>query len=400
MAVFKPEDLYGAGQGAGDLVKGLASTIAKNVCDLYAATPRGFVGATPVGSGVNSFNSGLWDSFCGNIPEPALPSIPAPPFEGGQCSGVNYVVTGTVEAWDLSPEQLIQTRTLSALTVRGPIQFVGIENPTVGNANSTSVVVIGTFASGAQDRKVFTTLPVPGNEFRNLQVSVSRQDGLPDNCGSLPAQYPDTQPSPTNPRTFPYTGNDGIQRPINFSIDFDPTINGPLVRLPDIPNVCVGFGFSGIEIDLCTNKPGEGTGGDISEIEDKIDALRDILDRLEEDSKENLNKEDTDDNPPDQTDPENEPPDGGISKCVPNLRFVKVSLTNIPPNANVEVGQAGFDRIDDAGWLTFTKDGFFFPPQRIEFGGAIFEAPPGVECFTMQLRFGFTAVVTTVVKDA
>lgn len=399
MAVFRPEDLYGVGEGAGDLVKGLASTIAKNVCDMYAATPRGFVGANPVSSGVNSFNSGLWDSFCGNIPEPALPPPPASPFSGGQCPCAIYNVSFTVDIRRRSDNALVDTRN-GVLGAAGPLVGISIEDPSPANPDSVAVVLRGSdfacqpgfFNTSSAARELF--------KMENLRnVVVARQDGQPDDCGSLPPQYPDVQPSPTNPRVFPYTGNDGVERPINFSIDFDPTINGPLVRLPDIPNVCVGFGFSGIEIDLCTNKPGSGTGGDISEIEDKIDALRDILDRLEEDSKENLNKEDTDENPPDQTDPESEPPDGGISKCVPNLRFVKVSLTNIPPNANVEVGQAGFDRIDDAGWLTFTKDGFFFPPQRIEFGGAIFEAPPGVECFTMQLRFGFTAVVTTVVKD-
>lgn len=400
MAVFKPEDLYEAGQGAGDLVKGLASAIAKNVCDLYAAAPRGFVGATPVGSGVNSFGSGLWDSFCGNIPEPALPPPPQSPFPGGQCSCVGYNVDISVEIRRRSDNGLVDTR-LTTLQTFGPITGIAIEDPSPSGPDSVSVVLRGSFGNCQPGATSLTSAARELFYMENLQVlSVTRADGLPDNCGSLPPQYPDVQPSPTNPRVFPYAGNDGVERPINFSIDFDPTINGPLVRLPDIPNVCVGFGFSGIEIDLCTNKPGSGTGGDISEIEDKIDALRDILDRLEEDSKENLNKEDTDENPPDQTDPENEPPDGGISKCVPNLRFVKVTLTNIPPNANVEVGQAGFDRIDDAGWFTFTKDGFFFPPQRIEFGGAIFEAPPGVECFTMQLRLGFTAVVTTVVKDS
>lgn len=397
MPVFRPEDLSEAGAGASNLLQGLASTIANNVCSLYQNAPRGFVGSNPVSDAVNSFNSGFWDDFCGSLPEPKVPASPvAPP---AQCSGKSYkcVVSYTRKSSD-GTETAISYETYRcgpiSYTLRAMTEVTFGQQEALWTTTGSSSSSSGDCTAGEPTSAIFDNFIKPGT----YQVQFSRVDGQADDCGQ--PSYPDVSPPVQNPGIHTYTGNDGVTRAINYSIDFDPTINGPLVRLPDIPNVCVGFGFSGIEIDLCTNKPGTGTGGDISEIEDKIDALRDILDRLEEDSKENLNKEDTDDNPPEQTDPENEPPDGGISKCVPNLRFVKVTLTNIPPNANVEVGQAGFDRIDDAGWLTFTKDGFFFPPQRIEFGGAIFEAPPGVECFTMQLRFGFAAVVTTVVKDS
>lgn len=397
MPVFKPEDLSEAGAGASNLLQGLASTIANNVCSLYQNAPRGFVGSNPVSDAVNAFNSGFWDDFCGRLPEPKLPDAPSIPFTGGQCCGYVYRATGTYS------RQLVDSQGNPVGAVENGLAYnlildQGKVSGVFINSAGTGVDATVVSCSGVSNTRNYFN----DGQYRlsNLTVSLSVFEGGADNCGNPPESYPDVLPQPQNPGTHTYTGNDGIQRDIDFSVDFDPTINGPLVRLPDIPNLCVGFGFAGIDIDLCTNKPGEGNGGDISDIEDKLDQLRDILDRLEEDSKENLNKEDTDDNPPDQTDPENEPPDGGISKCVPNLRFVKVTLTNVPPNANVEVGRAGFDRIDDAGWLTFTKDGFFFPPQRIEFGGAIFEAPPGVECFTMQLRFGFTAVVTTVVKDS
>lgn len=396
MPIFGPEDLSEAGAGASNLLQGLASTIANNVCELYQSAPRGFVGLNPVSDAVNSFNSGFWDDFCGRLPEPKVPPAPAGPgFSGGQCQCQGYSV-----AFQFI-EQTTGTPIGGTSIVLGPITgtFTNKLVPGSNPARYENGVVGGDCSNGQYVGQKDYVLVSSSDKYNVGFINVSTTGGQSDSCGNPPVAYPDVSPPPQNPGTYPYTGNDGIERPINFSIDFDPTVNGPLVRLPDIPNLCVGFGYGGIEIDLCTNKPGEGSGGDISAIEDKIDALRDILDRLEEDSKENLNKEDTDENPPDQTDPENEPPDGGISKCVPNLRFVKVTLTNIPPNANVEVGQAGFDRIDDAGWFTFTKDGFFFPPQRIEFGGAIFEAPPGVECFTMQLRFGFTAVVTTVVKD-
>lgn len=397
MPVFRPEDLSEAGAGASSLLQGLASTIANNVCSLYQNAPRGFVGTNPVSDAVNAFNSGFWDDFCGRLPEPKLPQPPSIPFQGGQCCDTAYKVDYSYSLENKSTQAIRGPFSSSVFLALGRIvSFAPTGDPT----NLLSTVARCDGSTFEQNHGTLSTESERVTDFSITGV-VPYDGALLNNCENPEASYPpNAVPPPQNPGTYPYVGNDGIERPVNFSIDFDPTINGPLVRLPDIPNLCVGFGFSGIEIDLCTNKPGSGTGGDISEIEDKIDALRDILDRLEEDSKENLNKEDTDDNPPDQTDPENEPPDGGISKCVPNLRFVKVTLTNIPSNANVEVGQAGFDRIDDAGWLTFTKDGFFFPPQRIEFGGAIFEAPPGVECFTMQLRFGFTAVVTTVVKDS
>jgi hypothetical protein len=400
VVLFKPEDFYDIGSGGSDFLKGTANAISNAVCGLYSSYPTGFGVGSPVAEGVNAFNRGLWDSFCGRMPNPQLPPVDPGGVVPGKCDGVVYGFRIRLYKTDGTPGPILGAGFGSdPYTYWGPIGIAEAE-PTPDSSGSN----IYLYSRGDDNnpilpynRYLFTqTSPV----LRAEVIELRRMDGQPDDCGSVGPSYPSAPPPPTNPYTYNHDNNDGTQSPINFEVDFDPTINGPLVRLPDIPNVCVGFGYGGIEIDLCTNKPGSGSGGDISEIEDKIDALRDILDRLEEDSKENLNKEDTDDNPPDQTDPENEPPDGGISKCVPNLRFVKVTLTNIPPNANVEVGQAGFDRIDDAGWFTFTKDGFFFPPQRIEFGGAIFEAPPGVECFTMQLRFGFTAVVTTVVKDS
>lgn len=400
MPIFEAGELYGAGEGAGDLIKGLASDIGRQVCGLYAQYPKGFGISNPVGNAIGQFSSGLWDSFCGQQTPPQLPPPPEPQFEGGQCPGVLYNVNVQAEARNVSDGTLIEVRE-SSTDVHGPIRSVFPRAAPLGTGGSAEVVVVGSQPDGVTPRER-NLLGVSADlvYYTAVEVlSVTRIDGQPDTCGDPPAEPPGDFPPPVNPRTYTYDGNDGQQREINYEIVFDPTFNGPTINIPDIPNLCAGFRFDAIEIDLCTNKPGSGSGADISALEDKIDEIADIVGELKEDSEENLNKEPTEEEPPEEADPEEEPPDGALGNCVPGLRFVKVSLTELAPNANVEIGQGGIDRIDDAGWFAFEKDGFLFPPHRIEFSGAIFEPPPGVTCYKMQLRFGFSARVTHVIES-
>lgn len=399
MVVFRPDELIPEGQVGENLLEGLASDVANSVCGLYQSYPRSFGISNPVGDAVSEFNSGFWDDFCGRLPNPKIPSPPTSPFQGGQCSCVDYRVSFTVDIRRRSDDSLVDVRS-GELQVWGPVTGIAIEDPGPSGADSVAVVARGSgpacqpgySANSSAARELFYMTNLRG-------VSVRRGDNLTDNCGDIPPSYPNVIAPPSNPGTYTYPGNDGVSRDINFSVDFDPEIDGPLVRLPDIPNVCVGFGFSGIEIDLCTNKPGSGSGGDISGILDKLDQIEDDLDAIRDNTDESLDKDPQEELPPEPTNPPEQPIDGFYQRCVPGLRFVKVSLTNIPSNANLEKGSGGFDRIDDAGWISFVRDGYFFPPQRVEYGGAIFEAPSGVECFVLQLRFGFTASVAVVVKE-
>lgn len=400
MPIFEAGELYGVGEGAGDFIKGLASDIGRQVCGLYAQYPKGFGISNPVGNAIGQFNSGLWDSFCGQQTPPQLPPPPEPPFEGGQCPGVLYNVRVRAEARRVGTDEFLEVKEASA-DVYGPIRSIAAEVRAPETPNSANVMVRASEADGVTpDATPLFGVSANLVYYTAVEVlSIVRIDGQLDVCGDPPAEPPGDFPPPVNPRTYTYDGNDGREREINYEIVFDTTFNGPTINIPDIPNFCAGFRFDAIEIDLCTNKPGSGSGADISALEDKIDEIADIVGELKEDSEENLNKEPTEEEPPEEADPEEEPPDGALGNCVPGLRFVKVVLTELAPNANVEVGQGGIDRIDDAGWFAFEKDGFLFPPHRIEFSGAIFEPPPGVTCYKMQLRFGFSARVTHVIES-
>ena len=100
--LFTPDELYEVGNNGGNFLKELARDALENACDLYSQFPTNFGISNPVGDGIQKLNSGVWDSLCGQLPNPTLPPPPSRPFEGGQCCDKTYVVniTYTRQFWD------------------------------------------------------------------------------------------------------------------------------------------------------------------------------------------------------------------------------------------------------------------------------------------------------------
>lgn len=279
MPLFKPSDFQDIGSGAADLLKGLANDMAQQVCQLYQNSPAGFTGGGPLGNPVDSFNRGLWDSLCGQMPTPTLPPPPDVPFSGGQCCGVNYDVVAKATYASGFEE-------FGGATVPGKVTgFRKLFEGPPFNAWSIWVQYDATECGGGTGEQV---LIFRASTATGVQpVSVVRTDGSPDGCGDPPPVWPNgSLPAANNPRTYSHQPNDGGPPvDVNYNIDFGPTFNGPLVELPDLPNVCVGFELFGVEIDFCTNKGG-GEGGispeDLERLLDGADRTKDIGDDLDD----------------------------------------------------------------------------------------------------------------------
>lgn len=199
-------------------------------CGAYAANPGGF--NPPVGPNFNAVAlpmNALARAIC-PLPLP-IPNIP-PPFEGGQCVGVNYRVQGSYVS--------------STGPLNGSFSPV-LPGPISGYVRAVSVNGIAGQAIGYGNGLSSFIVEDPGSAgliFSGL--SVSRVDGGNDNCGTIPQGF---APNPTAlPPTYerppvvivPPGGGPGFRFPVRFlptiprlpGLTFAPEINvqvGPFV---------------------------------------------------------------------------------------------------------------------------------------------------------------------------
>jgi len=185
----------------------------------------------------------------------ADPVIPPPPFTGGQCSAV-YTVTYTTEA---------RTSTSSNCgNFFNPQPRTGMipSGPVFGPIGALSQVITPISSSGIRDSRqsieVMTgsglrRINLGGDAFRDFDsscgpsykvsgFSVSRVDGLPDDCGDLPPVFP--PPAPINiDIDVTYNIDDGTEITVTIPFIYAPIttdINGNF-KIP------FTFEFGGIE---------------------------------------------------------------------------------------------------------------------------------------------------------
>lgn len=153
-----------------------------------------------------SFPSFLNRHLCDQEP----PSLPPPPFEGGQCEGVQYNLSGTVDFVDRTTGSFKQTVTWSTFAV-GRITSIQIEDPSPSSPTSAAVVVRYVDSSGNPAYTIGRGVQNSTTRMVNLVINpIVRADGQPDNCGSLPSVVPPVQPG-FNQRggDVTYTNNEG-----------------------------------------------------------------------------------------------------------------------------------------------------------------------------------------------
>ena len=199
----------------------------------------------------------LWPLLCPDRPPP--PEVfPRPPFEGGQCEGVVYLVSYQYEemATFLSePRTVVPPQ--SPIPALGPIGgLVGVNPRTIsGFEGFASLQIIA--GNGQFQINAFAS----NSNVLSWQITgITRQDGLPDECGSPPPEFPiPPEPfPPLPPEDRPVTDPDGGPD-INFTfaptlapifIDIDGSVNVPVNVNVSGPNI-----FAPVDIPVNINLP-------------------------------------------------------------------------------------------------------------------------------------------------
>lgn len=200
-------------------------------------------------------------SIC-DRPEP-LPSEP-PPFSGGQCPGVEYLITFRRRTYPVRGDGqcIVSESTLRSASGIGPVSLGPLEVTDLGDRLNYQQQWV--FADGNDAGLGLSQLPeCPAPSL--FDISVSRVDGQPDDCGN---PTPDIPPFPTEgqplPITITYEDNDNVTVIETGDLTiFAPVVVAPVtivapvrVNLPDVtfdgtltlaPEFDIQIGPSGID---------------------------------------------------------------------------------------------------------------------------------------------------------
>lgn len=159
------------------------------------------------------------DRFCPRPPG-ALPPPSAPPFSGGQCP-TNYTAL-------LEQTRNNVTDPPFPTFISGPV--VGIRKTLTNGGGVTRFELVG---RGGDQVRFIASGPTDSTDVKLL--SVSRDDGQPDDCGNPPDEKPPGQPDPTNPR------------PPDVDIDIDLPDVGPTTI---VFSPTVGIIYNDVDADI------------------------------------------------------------------------------------------------------------------------------------------------------
>lgn len=221
------------------------SAVADVLCKIgglasLGAGPLGPLQSPGTGPRTLSDVGGILASAC-PVPPP-LPEPPPPPFSGGQCPGVDYIVnitTQELERFDCEADERTFNRTIT-----GPITDFRIRDPfeiTTCPGGEEGGFVLEALFDGNQNYGAVYQASQGNTVITSFTInSLTRVDGLPDDCGDPPApptppRPPIVQPpsSPEIPTTDP-DGNPGppiiiTPRVGPIYVDIDGEINVPVV---------------------------------------------------------------------------------------------------------------------------------------------------------------------------
>lgn len=210
--------------------------VARNQCERWSADPSAWAGIP--------FGPGTMEDMCGTYlgnQGYSLPTVNPPQFSGGQCSGVEYIVSFEGRAWSGSPiaGQWVQQSSQHP----GPIGGFSGPVPSAGNPAIPAMVL-----SHGLDQFQKTSSEFSGfDAIRN--VSVARVDNNPDNCGDLPGSY-DPGPTPAPDPGPNFTINLG-----DFNLDI--VVDGVNVDVDG--KISIPFTINNdITLDLFGDKSGDG----------------------------------------------------------------------------------------------------------------------------------------------
>lgn len=210
------EFFQSSGNAAAEFTENLRDGIATFACDLWSIYPRFITEGTNPGS---SFARGFMNQMC----SPIQPPVPPPnfPFLGGQCPGVIYNASGTaIVAADnsflgLTRGQVIDVFVLGDLT--GAISVISVQpfdefqNAFVDITDSIAPAQYqiawdngaGTFFSCGWLTDQAGNVPAGTAWITTATIdTLTRADGMPDNCGNPPGDYPSNPPTSNDLKTI------------------------------------------------------------------------------------------------------------------------------------------------------------------------------------------------------
>lgn len=332
-------------------------------CSLYRTLPGAMV-ETPVSDLLKI----VWDDLCVDDPS-GLPLPPTPQYQGGQCEMVQYNVsvqyTGQYQG-----NPLVDTYVLSVWGQVGEVSFEIQPNGLLNTLLQCHGYTAGGYlpALVTVQRLGYQTAGVTDIYISN--VTISRPDGQPDNCGNPPANYPSVTPPVggyTSP-SIPVVYNDGTD--FNITVNLQPPKS---VDATQPPNICLKIAIKLVEFELCfpPNALPKLGGDNVGDLEKMLREVQDQLDDLQE----NFDDFTTPLLP--ETDPSLTPiplpgEDGGVDENTPNVKWVVVTLTKLP-----EKSQFGTPTVFFAGWVTFSVGGDYTVREQINFQRSVFRFPPG-----------------------
>lgn len=368
-------------------------------CSLYSRYPGAFTAGAVPGTPAETWTQGFWNDVCRKSPTPNPPPT-TPPFEGGQCP-VEYVVR-VKQTWfnNVDPETIYEQVSFQGVT--GKIQGAGWENGDhymLDRNGNRRILGLGL------DPNVVT-------ETSFVIESIERLDGLPDECGNLPAGYvpiplPPISDPGWNPPYLPPPG--GTAPGFKITLPFG-WLNPEFNLNIDVGGITLKFDLGGITFNL-GDRSGDGSPGsfdgnqpDLGGLEDAINNARDAANNARDaangarDAANNRNTNDPDD-PLNDPDKQNRDPKGEDDPKeedeLERLLAVEVELTEKPKNAKNQWGDGAPD-VYYAGWFEFLANGKAFNRTPIHFDLTRFNAPPGATGYAYTLYYGFKGKATVI----
>lgn len=349
-------------EGGVDVLQEIADAGRKTYCSLYSNNP-GWIFVK------ENFTLPIikrWsDDMCQDFPPP--PPSPPPPFFGGQCCDANYkvVVNITRQFYDNPPT----TYNSEFLSVAGKINQVYLGSPP-DNPNFLNVYVLFEDCDGSIEQN---GNPVGGAGFTGKinDVTITRNDGLPDDCGN-----PDVPPFPVLPpplppdltRTVEIINNAGDIYNYNVTID---TQDDGYIPFPLILNI------SGAEVVIDVGGISINNGGGGGEGEPEL---------FEEQQEESPGKEPTIEI---RTNDRGEKINGHIATAT-NLKSVLIIREQKPKNDDVSAGLGSPD-VRYYGWFMWRTGSGSHPRQFLHFDRQFFPAPSGVTGYSAFYKEGYSA---------
>lgn len=310
------------GGAAKSFVQDTGEVILGGLCNIYSKYPKGLL--------VNPYGQGLMNGLCSDLGTP-IPPPSSPSWTGGQCE-VLYNCVVRFRSTNLTTFQQYEYTNTQG-NVSGAI--TGIEREyvrylapgTSGSANSLGATEYKVYITNSQGGRRYTAnfFFTDGSTWDEaVLISVERADGLPDNCGDYPPEYPPDPPFDNNDFQYDvtinnYDGDSNITGSDTYNLNFT-NVEGDFNANLNLGGVDFTTNYNGFDFSTTTSSSGGG-GGANENLEEK-----------EQEEKEEEEKE------------------------VPGIKYALVTVTTLPLAGKTILQSSSVNNTYFAGYFSWLID--------------------------------------------